>query len=379
MEIKLGQMLVRSGVISAEELDEALKNQVIFGNRLGTSLIELGYITEEGLAGFLSKQLQVPAVSAEELLGVPPAVLSLVPHDIVQKYRIIPYRLDNRRLTIVMADPTDLVAMDELAFITGHIIVPAVAPEMGIFRAMESCYGIRHEKRGIHVAAELRQRAKRERSETTSSLMASAAASVTPIPADGVVEFPPIDEFLGFHREGERDGTEAPPYPASIESYTVDALSRSLADATDREAISDALIAYFRQEMPIVALFFVRGNNAVGWQASVKGSPVADFPHLSISLAESSVLSPVVEGKSPYLGPIADTRANEKLRSTLVTNGSPTALILPIVLMNRVVAILYLGDDIDELTRRFVELQRLAVKTALSFEILILRSKILMS
>ncbi len=378
MEIKLGQMLVRSGVISAEELDEALKNQVIFGNRLGTSLIELGYLTEEGLAGFLSKQLQVPAVSTEELLSVPPAVLSLVPHDIVQKYRIIPYRLDNRRLTIVMADPTDLVAMDELAFITGHIIVPAVSPEMGIFRAMESCYGIRHEKRGIHVAPELRQRAKRERGETTSPLMASATASVTPIPAEGVVEFPPIDEFLGFHREGERDGREAPPYPASIESYTVDALSRSLADATDREVIADALITYFRQEMPVVALFFVRGKNAVGWQASVMGSPVADFPHLSISLAEPSALNPVVEGKAPYLGPIADTPANEKLLSTLVTSGS-SALILPIVLMSRVVAILYLGNEIDVLTRRFVELQRLAMKTALSFEILILRSKILMS
>jgi hypothetical protein len=378
MEIRLGQMLVKSGVISPDELDEALKNQVIFGTRLGTSLIELGYLTEQELATFLSRKLQVPAVPADELLRIPQEIISLVPHDRVEKYQVIPYRLDQKRLTVVMADPTDFAAIDELSFITGLIVVPAVSPELGIFRAMEHCYGIRHGKRGINVSPDLKKQARKGRREELVGTP-PPTASVTPIPTDDIVEFPPIDEFLGFYREGEPDSVTTSPYSRAFGSYTVDRLSRALAEATDREAIADALIGYCQQEMPVAAIFIVRGNNAVGWRASVHGTPVADFQRISISLSESSVLSLALEGKCPYLGPAAASPANAEILSALAVHDLPTVLTLPVVLMNRVVAILYLGNGIDMLTQRLIELQRLAVKAALSFEILILRNKILLS
>lgn len=379
MEIRLGQMLVKSGVISPDELDEALKNQVIFGTRLGTSLIELGYLTEQELATFLSKKLQVPSVPADELLRVPPEILSLVPQDRVRKHQVIPYRLDNKRLTVVMADPTDFTALDELSFITGLIVVPAVSPELSIFRAMERCYGIKHGKRGINVSPDLKKQARKERREVLVAPPPAAATSVAPIPADDIVEFPPIDEFLGFYREGDPDRAETAPYPQAIGSYTVDALSKALAEARDREAIADALIGYCQQEMAVAAIFIVRGNNAAGWQASVHGAPVADFQQVSISLSAPSVLSLALEGKCPYLGPIAASPANDEILSALAVHDLSAVLTLPVILMNRVVAILYLGNGIDVLTHRLIELQRLAVKAALSFEALILRNKILLS
>lgn len=379
MEILLGQMLVRSGVISPAELDEALKNQVIFGTRLGTSLIELGYLTEQELATFLSKKLHVPSVPADELFRIPPETLALIPPDRVQKHQVIPYRLEQRRLTVVMADPTDFTAIDELSFITGLIVVPAVSPELSIFRAMEHCYGIRHGKRGITVSSDLKKQARNARREVLVPPPPQAVASVAPIPVNDIVEFPPIDEFLGFYREGDQDGVETVSSSQAIGSHTVDTLSLALAGAKEREAIADALIDYCQQEIPVAAIFIVRGNNAVGWRATVRGNPVADFHQTSIPLSEPSVLSLALEGKSPYLGPAAASPANDELRSTLAADDLPAVLTLPIVLMNRVVAILYLGNGIEMLTHRLIELQRVAAKAALSFEMLILRNKILSS
>jgi len=78
-------------------------------------------------------------------------------------------------------------------------------------------------------------------------------------------------------------------------------------------------------------------------------------------------------------GPIAASPANDEILSALAVHDLAAVLTLPIVLMNRVVAILYLGNRIDMQTHRLIELQRLAVKAALSFEVLILRNKILLS
>ncbi len=152
MALKIGELLVKEGVITRKQLEEALKCQVIFGGRLGTNLIEMGLIGEDELVRYLSKQLEVPFVPPEQLLSIPPDVIKLISRDIAEEYKIIPLSLDKKRLTVAMWDPSDLSAVDAISFITGYIIKPLVCSELRLLLALEQYYGIKREVRYIQLS-----------------------------------------------------------------------------------------------------------------------------------------------------------------------------------------------------------------------------------
>ena len=114
MAIKLGEMLLKEKIISAEQLDEALKIQMILGIKLGSSLIELGFVDEEKLSHFLGRKLGVPSIGKQELTSIPDEVLEKIPAALAEKYRVVPIQIKNRRIAVAMADPSDLQAIDEL-------------------------------------------------------------------------------------------------------------------------------------------------------------------------------------------------------------------------------------------------------------------------
>ena len=152
MALKLGEMLIREGLLTSAQLEEALKYQVIFGGKLGTNLIEMGLVEENALARVLSRKLGVPCAEESELMRIPPEVIKLIPKDIAARYKVIPLRLENRRLTLVMADPTDLKAIDEIAFRTGFLVRPALTPEVRLILALEKYYDIERGIRYINAA-----------------------------------------------------------------------------------------------------------------------------------------------------------------------------------------------------------------------------------
>lgn len=152
MALKIGELLVKEGVITRKQLEEALKCQVIFGGRLGTNLIEMGLIGEDELVRYLSKQLEVPFVPPEQLLSIPPDVIKLISRDMAEEYKIIPLSLDKKRLTVAMWDPSDLSAVDAISFITGYIIKPLVCSELRLLLALEQYYGIKREVRYIQLS-----------------------------------------------------------------------------------------------------------------------------------------------------------------------------------------------------------------------------------
>jgi Type II secretion system (T2SS), protein E, N-terminal domain len=136
MALKLGELLINEGLLTTGQLEEALKCQVIFGIKLGSSLIELGFIEENRLTALLSRKLGVPAVTRNELMEIPHSVYSLLPSTIAEQYRVLPFKLENRRLSVAMADPSDFKAIDELSFVTGFIIQPFIAPDINISFAL---------------------------------------------------------------------------------------------------------------------------------------------------------------------------------------------------------------------------------------------------
>ncbi|RJQ23149.1 MAG: type IV-A pilus assembly ATPase PilB [Nitrospiraceae bacterium] len=139
MAPKLGQLLVSNNLITEEQLLKALDLQKKEGGRIGTSLIKLAFITDEMLVQFLSRQYGVPAISLSAD-GIDPSVVKFIPYDVAYKYQIFPISKNGASLTIAMADPSNVFAIDDIKFMTGYDVKPVVATETSIKGAITKYY-----------------------------------------------------------------------------------------------------------------------------------------------------------------------------------------------------------------------------------------------
>jgi type IV pilus assembly protein PilB len=143
MAVKLGEMLVRAGMISQEQLDEALESQKNNGEKLGFNLIKLGFVKEDDITQLLSEQYGVPSINLRHF-DIDESVINLIPSEVAQKYLVLPVNRTGATLTISMADPTNVFAMDDIKFMTGYNVEPVVASEIAIREAIEKYYGSQH-------------------------------------------------------------------------------------------------------------------------------------------------------------------------------------------------------------------------------------------
>ena len=136
---RLGDLLVKAGLISAEQLTQALEHQKKTNARLGSCLVTLGFITDEEVTTFLSRQYGVPSINLA-YFEVDPAVLKLVPEETARRYEVVPLSRLGSALTIAMVDPTNVFAMDDIKFMTGFNVEPVVASESAIKAALDKLY-----------------------------------------------------------------------------------------------------------------------------------------------------------------------------------------------------------------------------------------------
>src|SRR5467141_250247 len=136
---RLGDLLVAEGLISEAQLKQALAEQKGKTEKLGSILARLSFITEEQLIGFLSRQYGIPSITLTNI-DVDTETLRLVPAQIARKYEILPVKRIGGTLTLAMADPTNVFALDDIAFMTSLQILPVVAPQATIRKAIEKHY-----------------------------------------------------------------------------------------------------------------------------------------------------------------------------------------------------------------------------------------------
>src|SRR5437764_1925036 len=136
---RLGDLLVADGLLGQEQLQKALVEQKGSTEKLGSILIRLGFITEEQLIGFLSRQYGVPSITLAQL-EIDLEVLKLVPAAIAKKYEVIPVRKMGNSLAVAMADPTNVFALDDIAFMTNLQVLPLVASQTAIRKAIDRNY-----------------------------------------------------------------------------------------------------------------------------------------------------------------------------------------------------------------------------------------------
>ncbi|MDX2176916.1 MAG: type IV-A pilus assembly ATPase PilB [Candidatus Sumerlaeia bacterium] len=139
MDKKLGDMLVKDGIISAEALENAVKEQERTKGALGQLLIDMGFTTEWQMAAALGKQLNVPFITLAHY-DIDAAVLATIPADLVRKYKIVPVDKTGDTLMIALADPQNIYLLDELRILTRSQITPVISFESDILEAIRRFY-----------------------------------------------------------------------------------------------------------------------------------------------------------------------------------------------------------------------------------------------
>ena len=140
MSQRLGDLLVKEKIITPEQLEQANKVQKEQTCRLGSALVKLGFLTDEDVTNFLSRQYGVPAINLS-YFEIDPAVVKLIPFETAKRYQILPLSRVGASLTIAMVDPTNVFAMDDIKFMTGFNIEPVVASESSILAGIDKAYG----------------------------------------------------------------------------------------------------------------------------------------------------------------------------------------------------------------------------------------------
>jgi type IV pilus assembly protein PilB len=136
---RLGDLLVADGLITAEQLKKALAEQKGSPEKIGSVLTRLNYLNDEQLIGFLSRQYGVPSITLAQL-DIDSDVLRLVPAPIARKYEVIPVRKMGNSLALAMADPTNVFALDDISFMTNLQVLPLVASQTAIKKAIDRNY-----------------------------------------------------------------------------------------------------------------------------------------------------------------------------------------------------------------------------------------------
>lgn len=421
----LGKLIVQDGAISQAQLDEAIQNQVVFGGRLGTSLLELGYINSDQLGNYLAKMHRVPAINLEELNACPKGALNALGGKMASKHQCIPISVDKSSLSLVMMNPTDLAAIDEISFATSKRIKPHAAPELVILSLLEKYYDIARPMRfisfannivkepvkkevtkaapapkikekvgGVDVPKKVSHRtidkgknAARKAEETkkpieiTDKEAAEAIQDISKLtqvaPAEEVMEPVELEEEVVEELELlEEVEDELELLEELPELLNLEEARERLLDVDDRDELSRVVLSFAHSYFKRSALFITRLGKVVGWYGMGDGIDATMVKSVMLPLNEPSIFKTVFDSQAFFLGAIPETKYNDLFLKTIGGEQPQSAFLIPILFNGQVVNILY-GDNGEGQPAPFdiSELLILAPKVPLAFEQLIIKKK----
>jgi len=333
---KLGDVLVRDGLITMEDLAHVLERQLTVGGRLGTNLIELGYLSEEELAGFLSRKLNIPFARPRDFDQIDPDAIGLISRELARKYNIIPLRKEKNTLHVAMLDPTDFEAINEIGFLTNCSIKTYIAAEARIQFALEKYYQVSRKLRYISILDEERKKLTEEK----------ATEKKRPTQEE-------LDSYLKTAKE-------------------------DLLQTKEREEIIGILMKNIGLVLDRAIMFIVKKGVVSGWRACPAHTEKEVLKDLEIRLDQPSLFLDVVESKGPYSGPLIANQGNQILLKRIGDRFPKEVIAVPLTIKDQVVAILY-GDNMK--SRKGISeidfIKKLAWSASIALEILLLRKKLM--
>jgi Type II secretion system (T2SS), protein E, N-terminal domain len=324
--VKLGTLLLRNAAIGLSQLEAALRNQVLYGGRLGTNLVELGFLDLEALSSYLAELSGYPVATPTLLDDADRDLLDKLGSDDAHRLRAVPLAtLDSGHVAVGMVDPTDTAAIEALAGKLGAQITPYVVPELRALYYLEKHFGTPRRARFVRTA----------RPGTDPD----AAERRRQQPAGGIA-MPPT--FTLEPRRRGRTASQAPSPPPIATTLGFSAACERVDSATNREAIADAFVDYGKGRCDALVIFLIRDGNALGWRASP--APAKPIEELSLPLGGTSALQAAHDAGGTFLGaPPSQTRPIETaLWAALAAEPPPTeVLVVPVMVKQRVVNLVY--------------------------------------
>jgi type IV pilus assembly protein PilB len=136
---RIGDLLLREGLVTQDQLNKALQEQRHNGTRVGYNLVKLGFVKETDLTRMLARQHKMPAVDLTKF-QVDPRIAKLIPGELAIKHSVLPLKRDGRTLTVAMSDPASMSVLDDIKFITRLDIFPVIAGEFTLRNAITKFY-----------------------------------------------------------------------------------------------------------------------------------------------------------------------------------------------------------------------------------------------
>jgi hypothetical protein len=419
---RLSSLLVRDGIIGVKRMEQAFQRQVIYGGSLDTILLEMGATTEERLLEYLSLASGLPPADKNLLDYFDPRAVQVCPREIAEAFRVAPVAFDGEALRVLITDPVDLGALEALATRIGAPIQPFVVPEFRFNLLIERLFGVPAPSRFMSLAArqaaakrppipepkvivedvDIRRIADTPNVKTRTGPMSSDTvaraverseqkrlASTPPVgvpaarpptiavPSSG--SLPPAavavkggphgTQMLRLGWSGVADLDPSPLEPRAA----LELLEKSL----DRDEIFHTVIRGVRSRTRYAAALVVQGDMAFGREAIHADGSDAGIAQVAVSLAQTPAFRTAVAGASPYIGPVAT--GNPAIDGTLAKMGGvvpASALLLPVAIRSRVVALVYAHRGVDPVSvPEMAELLPLATEAALALSRLIVRAK----
>jgi hypothetical protein len=430
---RLSSLLVRDGLIGVKRMEQAFQRQVIYGGALDTILLEMGALSEERLAEYLSLASGLPPADRNMLDYFDPRAVQVCPREVAEEFHVAPVAFDGDALRVLITDPVDLTRLEALATRIGAPIQPFVVPEFRFNLLVERLFGVPTPSRYMALAAkqaaakrpappepkvivedvEIRrisdtphvrtrtgpmssdtvaralERQERERRASQQTPPVGARVPTAPplpaprpaaTPADGT-PIPTAGESVAvkdgtqgtqLSRPGWRGASQLDPRPLEPRE-ALDALSR----AEGRDEIFHTLIRGVRSRTRYAATLVVQGEMAFGREAIDDDALDGGIAQLAVSLPATSAFRTAIASVSPYIGPV--TTGNPAADAVLARMGGvvpPSALLLPIAIRSRVVALVYAHRGAVAVSVPAVaEVLPLASEAAAALSRLILRAK----
>lgn len=375
---RVGDLLLEAGVITRDQLNEALRHQARAGGRLGTNLVELGFVDEKTLANFLAKQLSIPACSAAQVDRITPGVLQLVTAQMADRLRCIPVREDAGKLWVAMADPTDKHALVELEQAVRKPVRPMVAPEMLIAYALEKHYRIRR-KRVVEVKepSDL-LKIPQEPAPFGSPPPAMPVYQPVPPPPDRPaysamaveMESVQIDAVTGFLDESP----QIPAYSPTPTAFTLKHVVEHFVGATTDEAVLDIAARYLSQYVPRVWIFLLKKGELCSWGG--RGLDPGSMAGVKAQITELAIV-----GQSLTTGEVLAGRlqpaALARLATPLGIFGETLGYVLPVRIGKHPVGVIFCLEAPLDAMRKKADFEKLAQKLDQALHINYLRRLLL--
>ena len=316
--MKLGEILVQLGQITPAQLDAGLGAQRLAGGKLGTHLVELGFIGTDQLSLALSRQMGVPAALERHFSRADPAVVAMLTPSLAVRYMAVPLasaRNGVKQIAAALAAPLDVLTVDDLSFALGASVEPLVASEIVIAHNIKRLYGVEvnlKARRSLGMSA-----------QTPSAVLVKGP--VTPKPSTPTPAAPSAStrnsasERTAGMRHAMSPGPSPPPaselVPPTAPSpprvrlsspgprLSLEVASHRLTLAHHREELADVGMDFMRGYFGCGIIFLVRDGQARAWRGFASGVREAAIETIAFPLAIPSCFQLARDRHTSLRGP----------------------------------------------------------------------------